>query len=194
MTISTSRLTWLTSLRRPGVCALVAVTLCAGASFPYAASAAPQERSQPATIAPPPPAIDNAPPQGPSAPAYLDLMDRYLDLMQKFTRLAQDPAAAGIAGVFGSKDLLGSDTDPSKAIAFFTSVLPEVKNEAVQRAIRIELIDLYKKSGQQDKALEQLRILITSAPPSVPHEPPAQPPQASHEHRAETPAPAATSR
>ena len=85
-------------------------------------------------------------------------MERYLDLMQKFTRLAEDPAAAGIAGVFASKDLFGGDGDPAKAIEFFNGVLPEVKNEAVQRAVRIQLIDLYKKSGQRDKALEQLRI------------------------------------
>lgn len=177
------------SMRRCGLYALAAVTLCAGAAFPATAGAAPEERSRPATIAPPAP--DNTPLQGPNGPAYVDLMERYLDLMQKFTRLAQDPAAAGIAGVFGSKDLLGSDTDPSKAIAFYTSVLPEVKNEAVQRAIRIELIDLYKKSGQRDKALEQLRILITTAPPSGPHE---QSPYGAQERRAETPPPTATSR
>jgi len=90
--------------------------------------------------------------------------------MQKYARLTEDPAAAAVAGVFTSKDLLGGDSDPSKAIEFYNSVLPEVKNEAVQRAIRLQLVDAYQKSGQRDKALEQLRILVHVRAGRVPRE------------------------
>ena len=54
------------------------------------------------------------------------------------------------------------------AIAYFTKVLPQVKNEAVQRAIRVQLADLYKAAGQGDKALEQYEAMMTSAPAGSP--------------------------
>ena len=42
--------------------------------------------------------------------------------------------------------------------------VPDVKNEAVQRAIRIQLVHLYQQSGQSEKAVEQLDSLIKGAP------------------------------
>jgi len=61
------------------------------------------------------------------------------------------------------------------AIEYFTKLLPEVKTPAVQRAIRITLVDLYKTAGKQDLALEQLKQLMTadtSGEPSLPPPPP----------------------
>lgn len=96
--------------------------------------------------------------------AYLDMVERYLSLMEKFARITEDPAASGSAAVLSAREILTSDGDTTKAIEYFTQVLPEVKNEAVQRTIHIELSELYKRAGQKDKALEQLRILMISAP------------------------------
>ncbi|HEX2973435.1 MAG TPA: hypothetical protein VHP11_13960, partial [Tepidisphaeraceae bacterium] len=55
-------------------------------------------------------------------------------------------------------------------VEFFEKLLPQVKNEAVRRAIQLQLTELYKAAGQQDKAMEQLESLIISAPamPSMP--------------------------
>jgi hypothetical protein len=92
-----------------------------------------------------------------------ELMRGYLDLVDRFSRLSRDPATAGVAAVISAAEILkprGADA----AIDYFNKLLPEVKNEAVQRAIRIQLIELYKHSGQQDKALEQLDVLIKSVP------------------------------
>ena len=97
--------------------------------------------------------------------AYLEMLERYLTLMEKFARMTEDPAASGSAAVLSAREILTSDGDLNKAIDYFTQVLPDVKNEAVQRTIHIELSDLYKHAGQKDKALEQLRILMISAPP-----------------------------
>jgi len=93
----------------------------------------------------------------------LDAMRNYLDVFDRYSRLSRDPAAAGVAAVVTAGEILrarGADT----AIAYFNKLMPDVKNDAVQRAIRLQLIELYKMSGQQDKALEQLTSLITSAP------------------------------
>jgi hypothetical protein len=97
--------------------------------------------------------------------AYLDMLERYLSLMEKFARMTEDPAASGSAAVLSAREMLTSDGDTNRAIDYFTQVLPDVKNEAVQRTIHIELSELYKHAGQTDKALEQLRILMISAPP-----------------------------
>jgi hypothetical protein len=92
-----------------------------------------------------------------------DMMRGYMDLVDRFSRLSRDPSTAGVAAVISAADLLkprGADA----AIEYFNKLLPDVKSEAVQRAIRIQLIELYKNAGQQDKALEQLDLLIKGAP------------------------------
>ncbi len=95
--------------------------------------------------------------------AQLDAVRNYLDVFERYSRLSRDPTAAGVAAVVSAGEILrarGTDT----AIAYFNKVMPEVKNESVQRAIRLQLIELYKLSGQQDKALEHLQSLMTAAP------------------------------
>lgn len=95
--------------------------------------------------------------------AQLDAMRNYLDVFDRYSRLSRDPTASGVAAVVTAGEILrarGADS----AIAYFNKVMPDVKNESVQRAIRLQLIELYKMSGQQDKALEQLQSLMTSAP------------------------------
>jgi hypothetical protein len=112
-------------------------------------------------------------PGGPMRPemAKLDQLRSYIDVVDRFARMTRDPAAAGVAAVVSTSDIL-RQRGPEAAIEYFNKTLPEVKNEAVQRAIRIQMIDLYKQSGQSDKALEQLDILIKSAPAgSVPASP-----------------------
>ena len=109
-------------------------------------------------------------PGGPGGPGMrpppdvqkVEMLRGYLDVVDHFTKLAHDPTAAGVAAVLAANDLLrprGTDV----AIDYFNKTLPNVKDEAVQRAIRIQLIDLYKQAGQQDKAIEQLDILMTGS-------------------------------
>lgn len=95
--------------------------------------------------------------------AQLDAVRNYLDVFDRYSRVSRDPTAAGVAAVVTAGEILrarGADT----AIAYFNKVMPDVKNESVQRAIRLQLIELYKMSGQQDKALEHLQALMTQAP------------------------------
>ena len=58
-------------------------------------------------------------------------------------------------------------------------LLPEVKTPAVQRAIRLQLVDLYKAAGKQDQALDQLKQLMTAdtsnePAPQTPPPPPSR--------------------
>jgi hypothetical protein len=95
--------------------------------------------------------------------ARLNLMRGYMDAVDRYARLAHDSQLAGIAAVVTAADMLkprGADT----AIDYFTKILPEVKSPAVARAIRIQLVDLYKAAGKSDQAMEQLKQLITAEP------------------------------
>jgi hypothetical protein len=98
-----------------------------------------------------------------------DLMRGYLDAVDRYARMAHNPNHAGIAAVVAAADILKPrGADP--AIEYFTKLLPEVKSPAVQRAVRLQLVELYKQAGKQDEALEQLKLLMTAEA-----EPPAQP-------------------
>ncbi|MEO6435557.1 MAG: hypothetical protein ABIP55_07315 [Tepidisphaeraceae bacterium] len=92
-----------------------------------------------------------------------ELMRGYLDAVDRYARMAHNPTHAGIAAVVAAGDMLkprGSDV----AIDYFTKLLPEVKSPAVQRAVRLQLVELYKQSGKQDEALTQLKTLMTAEP------------------------------
>ena len=109
------------------------------------------------------------PGRGPMAPGGMggggvnpfDQMRGYLELVDRFARLSRDATTSGVAAVITANDVLRA-RGPQVAIDFFTKALPTVKNPAIERAIRLQLIDLYKASGQADKALEQLQTLMSA--------------------------------
>jgi hypothetical protein len=105
------------------------------------------------------------------AMTMIDVLRGYLELIERYDRIAADSRASGVAAVLMAEELL-KGRSPADAIEYYTNVLPEVKNDAVRRVIRIQLADLYKNTGQTDKALEQLRILMTGAAPDPPPPPP----------------------
>jgi hypothetical protein len=99
---------------------------------------------------------------------FIDAMRAYLDVIDRLHSLTHDPGSAGVAGVIGSLEILKSTKNPQEVIEYFTKLLPDVKNESIQRAIHIELAELYKSTNQPEKALGELRILILTAPPDHP--------------------------
>lgn len=107
--------------------------------------------------------------------AKFEVMRYYFDVVDRYARLAHDPQLAGISAVVAAGDILrprGADV----AIAYYEKVLPEAKIPAVQRAIRLQLVDLYKVAGKQDQALEQLRLMMTAEQGSEPVSPQPPPP------------------
>ena len=92
-------------------------------------------------------------------------MRGYLDTVDRYSRMAHNPNHAGIAAVVAAVVAAGDILKPrgtDAAIDYFTKLLPEVKSPAVQRAVRLQLVDLYKQAGKQDEALEQLKLLMTA--------------------------------
>ena len=118
---------------------------------------------------PPPPPVSERMKQVEMLRGYLELVDRY-------THLSSNSTNSGIAAVLTASDLLKA-RGAEVAIDYFTKLLPDVKDPAVQRAIRIQLCDLYTNSKQSDKALEQLRALMLAEPASAPAPAAAKPAQ-----------------
>ena len=106
--------------------------------------------------------------------AKFEMLRGYFEVVDRYARLARDPAHAGIAAVVSAADILrprGADV----AIEYFNKLMPEVKTPAVQRAIRIQLAELYRSAGKHEEALEQLKQIMVADTSSEP--PPARPPQ-----------------
>ena len=95
---------------------------------------------------------------------YIESMRNFLEVVERLTGMARDPAASGVAAAITANEVLRARS-PDEAIKYFVQILPEVKNEAVQRSVRLLLVDLYRGTNQTDKAMEQLRYLMVTAPP-----------------------------
>lgn len=104
-----------------------------------------------------------------------EMLRGYFDAVDRYARLAHDPSITGIASVVAAADIL-RPRGANEAITYFEKVLPEAKSPAVQRAIRLQLVDLYKSVGKQDQALDQLKTLMTAEPGPNDLQQPAPPP------------------
>jgi hypothetical protein len=105
---------------------------------------------------------------------FIDVMEKYLYVVDHLTRMSENPTAVGVAALLQANDILKSR--PQDAIDYFNKLLPDVRNEAVKRAIRLQLADLYKNSNQNDKALDQLRELMAAPAGAARPRPTAEPP------------------
>jgi len=71
----------------------------------------------------------------------------------------------GVAAVGKAAEMLKADGQtPEQQVEFFTKVLYMTKSHAVERTVRMQLVELYKQTGQDDKAMEQLQELMTEQP------------------------------
>lgn len=81
-----------------------------------------------------------------------------IELINEYKEVADDPTSAGIAALFSIEDHAGS---VDKAISGLEDILPDVKDPALRRAIRLKLVEFYGQKGENQKALAQIKLLIT---------------------------------
>jgi hypothetical protein len=103
---------------------------------------------------------------------WVTTFHEYMDLIGSFAQIAKDRPASGVAAVVYADDILRTHPE-QEAINYFLQVLPQVKDPAVRRAIQLRLADHYRLSNQPDKALEQLKQLMTAPPDTSPTTRPA---------------------
>jgi hypothetical protein len=99
------------------------------------------------------------PPIGEAGSPQVRAMMGYLQLVDQYRQLTEDPTAAGVAAVVTAGDVL-RPRGAQAAIEYFEKQLPQVKSVSVGNAIRLQLADFYRASGNADKALEHLSALM----------------------------------
>jgi hypothetical protein len=87
--------------------------------------------------------------------------------VDQYSLLTTDPTNMAVAAVLQASEML-KPRGAEAQIEYFGQLLPQVKNETVRRAIRLQLIDAYKLANNQEKALDELQTLITGAPKAKP--------------------------
>jgi hypothetical protein len=92
----------------------------------------------------------------------------YLDIVERYSTIAKDPSQSGVAAVLYTKEIFKT-TPAETAINYFDDVLPQVTDPAVQRAIRLELVELYLHGTKpnRQKAMDQLRMLMGAKRPAT---------------------------
>lgn len=122
--------------------------------------------------------------KGDSSQETIDNLSRYADQMEKFlfvvdhlTRTSDNATSSAVAAALQVNEVLKDK--PQDAIDYFNRVLPDVKNDSVRRVIRLQLAELYRRTNQPEKSLDQLRELMVLAPAGTPahaaHAAPARP-------------------
>ena len=96
--------------------------------------------------------------EGPGFDSKLGAMHNLIVVIEDFARVSSNASTSGVAAVLAANDQFKNNED---AIAFYEKVLPQADDATVKRAIRIKLIELYKKSGDREKANANLEKLIT---------------------------------
>lgn len=99
---------------------------------------------------------------GTRRPPSVDTMRNYLELVDRYAAMSSDPVKAGVGAVITAADLLRAQGNDA-AIKYFEAMLADTSKPLlpeIDRAIRLQLAELYKAAGQSDKALEQLKQVM----------------------------------
>jgi predicted negative regulator of RcsB-dependent stress response len=92
---------------------------------------------------------------------FVRLMSDYLQLADQVVDVASHREAAVFLALEGIFEVYEKRHDAPSAVTHFQRLLKENSgNPTVKNLIRFKLKDIYKKTGQTDKALEQLELII----------------------------------
>jgi hypothetical protein len=100
-------------------------------------------------------------------PPQMRMFQGYMMMVEQSARMSRDESTSGVAAVIMAGDLM-KKKGPEATISYYNGLLSDVKDPAVERAIRFQLVELYKRSNQPDKALGELTHLITGKPTTQP--------------------------
>ncbi|TDJ34631.1 MAG: tetratricopeptide repeat protein [Gammaproteobacteria bacterium] len=96
---------------------------------------------------------------------FLDTMVKYLEITDRYVTLASEPAAAVFFAMEGIVELYEQRGETAQAIPHLERLLEQnAGNPVVENIVRFKLRDLYRDTGQGNKALAQLdRIFAENA-------------------------------
>lgn len=92
---------------------------------------------------------------------FLQLMNQYLALSNAVVDTAARPEAAVYIAIEGIFEVYEQRRDAPSAVQHFERMLEQYgDNQTVRNLIRLKLRDIYKETGQTDKALQQLDLIV----------------------------------
>ena len=92
---------------------------------------------------------------------FIGLMSQYLGLANQVVDTASRPEATVFLAIEGIFEIYEQRRDVNGAIGHLEDIIAKYGNDpTVRNLARLKLRDVYKESGQSDKALEQLDLLI----------------------------------
>ena len=96
---------------------------------------------------------------------FLDTMVKYLEITDRYVALASEPAAAVFFAMEGIVELYEQRGETAQAIPHLERLLEQNSgNPVVENIVRFKLRDLYRDTGQGNKALAQLdRVFAANA-------------------------------
>ena len=102
-------------------------------------------------------------------PPQMRMFQGYMMMVEQSARMSRDPSTSGVAAVVMAGDMLRKK-GPEAAIDYYMKLLPDVKDPTIERSIRFQLVELYKRTNQDDKALNELTRMITGKATTQPTE------------------------
>jgi hypothetical protein len=84
---------------------------------------------------------------------FLGIVQSYLELLDKMGRISQDPRMSLLMAQNSIKDLYEQKGQKAEAVPELRKILEGVEDPSVRTAVRFTIADIYKETGQRDKAL-----------------------------------------
>lgn len=96
---------------------------------------------------------------------FLDTMVKYLEITDRYVGLASEPAAAAFFAIEGIVELYEQRGETAQAIPHLERLLEQNSgNPVIENIVRFKLRDLYRDTGQGQKALAELdRVFAQNA-------------------------------
>ncbi|MDJ0655012.1 MAG: hypothetical protein QNJ40_12700 [Xanthomonadales bacterium] len=92
---------------------------------------------------------------------FVELMSEYMDLADKVVSTAETPEGAVFMAIEGIFEVYEQRRDAPGAVRHLNRILEaNPDNQTVRNLVRFKLRDIHKETGDLDKALEQLDLVI----------------------------------
>lgn len=93
---------------------------------------------------------------------FVDLMSRYMSLVDQVVAATSSEEASVFLAIEGIYEVYEKRKDAPGAIAHFERLLDQHGDHRVIRTmLRLKIADIHKETGEADKVLEQLDLIIT---------------------------------
>ena len=93
--------------------------------------------------------------------AFLEIVRSYLTMVDQIRELNGDPLGTLIVALHDIKEIYQQKDDLDGAVKEFRGMLKDLRSPGARAVVRRTIADMYREAGQDDKALAELRIIVS---------------------------------